>query len=333
MNLAQEHANAQAGAVIRVPAGSHGNQRLTLNKPATFVADPGAVLGDVEFAAGAAGITLQGFRTGAVWIAPGEQSGPRAEDIALRDIDGEFFEVFYANRITITGGDWGPSHHSSRIAVWNPWDMQVPTDVLVENAYFHDITMSGGEHTEGIHVYAANGVHIRNCRFEHIEGTGDLGLFFLHMSEYNPPVGNILVEGCSGSPEPHVGGNDAWFNVQYDKMVPGLRFGSGNTWPRGMLGLDYVPPKGIRQLTPPANWPRSATPTPEPSTIRLLSQTGSTITLGWDPVSGANGFRFTSERGGRSHTWDGSVTQVKFAKGSAWYRIEALFAKPVGEYR
>lgn len=331
MNLAQEHANAQPGAVIRVPAGSHGDQRLTLAKPITFIADPGAVLGTVEFAAGCAGVTLDGFQTGSVTIAPDAQTGARAENITLRNIDGEFFDIFYANHITVSGGDWGPSHHSSRIAVYNPWDKQVPTDILVENAHFHDITMQDGEHTEGILVYAGNGIQIRGCTFNRIQGTGDLGLFFLHMDEYNPPVANILVENCTGSPEPHVADNDAYFNVQYDRLVPGLVFGAGNVWPRDVISFDYVPPKGITKMSPPANWPRSATPPTVP--VRLVSETATTITLGWDPIPGAAGFRFTSEKGRISHTWDGSRTTVKFAKGSSWYRVESLSATVVGEYR
>lgn len=331
MNLALEHQSAQPGAIIRVPAGSHGDQRLTLAKAVTFVADPGAVLGTVEFVAGCAGVTLEGFQTGSVTIGADAQAGARAENITLKNIDGEFFDIFYANHITVLGGDWGPSHHSSRIAVYNPWDTQVPTDILVDGAHFHDITMENGEHTEGILVYAGNGIEIRGCTFNRIQGTGDLGLFFLHLDEYNPPVANILVHACTGSPEPHVLPDDAYFNVQYDKQVPGLVFGSGNTWPRDMIGFDYVPPKGITKMAPPPNWPRPTTPAPVP--VRLVSETATTITLGWDAVPGADGFRFMSEKGRVSHTWDGSRTTVKFAKGSSWYRVESLSAEIVGEYR
>ena len=59
--------------------------------------------------------------------------------------------------------------------------------------------------------------------------------------------------------------------------------------------------------------------------LRLLSQTPSTITLGWDPVAGCVGYRFTSEKQAKpSHTWDPLRSSVRFAKGSAWYRVEAL---------
>lgn len=67
--------------------------------------------------------------------------------------------------------------------------------------------------------------------------------------------------------------------------------------------------------------------------LRVVAETASTITFGWDPVAGATGFRYTAEKQAKpSHTWDGSVTQVKFAKGSAWYKVEALGVQDQGSY-
>ena len=66
--------------------------------------------------------------------------------------------------------------------------------------------------------------------------------------------------------------------------------------------------------------------------LRLVSETASTITLGWTPVAGA-GYRFTSEKQAKpSHTWDASRSSVRFAKGSAWYRVEALGVSESGTY-
>ena len=69
----------------------------------------------------------------------------------------------------------------------------------------------------------------------------------------------------------------------------------------------------------------------ETLTLRLIAQTATTITLGWDPVPGAVGYRFTREGYTHpdgsprwSHTWNGALDRVKFAAGSDWYRVEAL---------
>jgi hypothetical protein len=60
--------------------------------------------------------------------------------------------------------------------------------------------------------------------------------------------------------------------------------------------------------------------------LRVLSETDTTITLGWDPLP-VNGFRFTREKAPLhtySHTWDGKRTSVRFSKDSAWYSVEAI---------
>lgn len=67
--------------------------------------------------------------------------------------------------------------------------------------------------------------------------------------------------------------------------------------------------------------------------VRKIAESETTITLGWDPVPGAIGFRFTREgQVTRSHTWEGSRTQVRFGKGSDWYRVEALNVMDQGSY-
>lgn len=67
--------------------------------------------------------------------------------------------------------------------------------------------------------------------------------------------------------------------------------------------------------------------------LRVVSETASTLTLGWDPVAGAVGYRFSAEKQAKpSHTWDPSRSSVRFAKGSAWYRVEALAAADTGQY-
>ena len=64
--------------------------------------------------------------------------------------------------------------------------------------------------------------------------------------------------------------------------------------------------------------------------LHVVAQTNTTITLGWTPVPGAVGYRFS--RAGYvkadgsprySTTFDPTTSSVKFAK-AAWYQVEAL---------
>lgn len=73
--------------------------------------------------------------------------------------------------------------------------------------------------------------------------------------------------------------------------------------------------------------------------LRKISETADAITFAWDPVPGANGYRFTREKAQRpdgsqrySHTWDGGRNQAKFSKDSAWYRVEALDVQDSGQW-
>lgn len=68
-------------------------------------------------------------------------------------------------------------------------------------------------------------------------------------------------------------------------------------------------------------------------TLRVLAETEQTITLGWDPVPGCVGYRFSREGHEKfSHTWDPARSSVRFAKGSEWYRVEALGVGESGQY-
>ena len=63
--------------------------------------------------------------------------------------------------------------------------------------------------------------------------------------------------------------------------------------------------------------------------IRKVAETSTTITLGWDPVPGADGYRFYSAGVLRSKTMDPSRKTVKFSKGQAPYKIEAVVLNPI----
>ncbi len=66
--------------------------------------------------------------------------------------------------------------------------------------------------------------------------------------------------------------------------------------------------------------------------LHLVAQDAKTLTVGWNTPSNA-GFRFASENGKGSHTWDNTRRTVRFATGSSWYRVEALDISGAGEFR
>jgi hypothetical protein len=233
VSLSALHASGASGSTVVVPSGAHGNQRFALNKPMVFRASPGATLGDVSFAAGSGGVTLEGFTVGRVDV--GMESGTPATDITLRDLDGVRFKIGNAQRVRVKGGDWGPLHNEEpSIVAWWDSNSRIPTDIEIADAYFHDITMvSGGVHVEGILIYAGNGIAVRRCRFARCGGTGDIGLFFLHLPSPNPIICNVLVEDCLGSVE-GVDQGYAWFNLQVDRELLATQNVTlrRNTWPK-----------------------------------------------------------------------------------------------------
>lgn len=68
-------------------------------------------------------------------------------------------------------------------------------------------------------------------------------------------------------------------------------------------------------------------------TLRKKSETTSTITLEWDAVPGAVGYRFQSSTTAPkwSHTFDPTRTEIKFSKAAS-YKVEALGVKDAGVY-
>jgi len=67
--------------------------------------------------------------------------------------------------------------------------------------------------------------------------------------------------------------------------------------------------------------------------LTKTGETSTTITLGFSPVAGAVGYKFTAEQQSKpSHTWDPNTNSIRFAKGSAWYKVEALGVSDTGLY-
>lgn len=74
---------------------------------------------------------------------------------------------------------------------------------------------------------------------------------------------------------------------------------------------------------------------PEMGGLRVLNDPTkeSFLVLGWDPVPGAAGYRFSSEGSKVTHTWDPlfrrdsryAACNTRFPKDKAWYKVEVLF--------
>ncbi|MBA3565247.1 MAG: hypothetical protein H0W31_00140 [Actinobacteria bacterium] len=85
------------------------------------------------------------------------------------------------------------------------------------------------------------------------------------------------------------------------------------------------PPPTTTEPPPTTTEPAPACPTSGALALRIVSQTATTITLGWDPVPGADGYRFSSSQSTkRTNTWNGGASSVKFSKGASCYGVEAL---------
>lgn len=75
--------------------------------------------------------------------------------------------------------------------------------------------------------------------------------------------------------------------------------------------------------------------------LTKLAETDTHISLGWTPVPGATGYRFSSSlTGKKTHTWDPNIRRDanypicnnRFAPGAEWYKVEALGVEDQGTY-
>lgn len=63
--------------------------------------------------------------------------------------------------------------------------------------------------------------------------------------------------------------------------------------------------------------------------VRKVSETATSITIGWDPVRDAEGYRFYSAGVLRSRTFDTKRRTVRFSKGQEPYVVEAVVLRGI----
>jgi hypothetical protein len=191
-SLGRAYALARPGAIVEVAAGTYPSQ-VILAQPghasgADVVFRPAAgarvVLGGLSFGTGDAPqgpdrITVAGMHTTTKPTEPGQGNqasiwvGPGSSYITLRDMDAGSVNTWFADHVTVKGGDYGPCH-----AVWGAANVcgntkfDVSTNVTVDGAVFHDYRFDqscfrGGAdcHWECMYVNGSQNTTIRNSRF------------------------------------------------------------------------------------------------------------------------------------------------------------------------
>jgi hypothetical protein len=172
---------ASPGAVVQVSAGTYPGQSIQAmaGKSAPNVVFQPAVgarvvLGGLSFD-GADFITVRNMETTykGSGQAPGNQRGvfvgQGSTYITLENIDAGSVSSWFADHLTVRGGDYGPCNAVSGDNVCSNNKQDVSTNVLIENAYFHDLEYDASApdaHWECMYLNGGKNVTIRGNRFE-----------------------------------------------------------------------------------------------------------------------------------------------------------------------
>jgi chitodextrinase len=183
---------AQPGAVVQVAGGTYAAQRImavTSRSGPNVVFQPAAgarvVLDGLAFGTGSdryAGpdfVTVRNMETTYRTAEPGAGNqraiyiGPGSTNIRLENMDAGSVDTWFADQVTIKGGDFGPCHAvwGSNVCANNKFD--VTSNVLIDGATFHDLrfdetcfTVSGADcHWECMYINSSNNFTVRNSKF------------------------------------------------------------------------------------------------------------------------------------------------------------------------
>jgi hypothetical protein len=187
------YALAAPGEVVEVAAGTYPSQTIRAagarSAPAVVLrpaAGARVIVDGLEFGAnsdpalGPDHVTVRGMETTYKTTEPGAGNqhgvfvGPGSTHITLEGLDAGSIDTWFADHVTVEGGDYGPCH-----AIWgannicgnNKFD--VSTNVTVDGARFHDFrfdetcfTVSGADcHWECMYVNAGENNTIKNSTF------------------------------------------------------------------------------------------------------------------------------------------------------------------------
>lgn len=296
---------AAPGDTIRVQAGAHPRQTLTRD-PAKD-GEPRVVF------QGEPGVTVAGFSTGSYGGSTGLRPGAKhfelrdmaiggelklvaSEDVVLAGIDAQRVTFTCGTGIRLVGSDVGPNNNS--VSHINSAPGCAPRDIEIRDSVFHDFTIDDpARHSECLMVWPTGGQDIRivnsvfrNCTdFNVLVKAPSSSGIVIEDSFFDAPMpGDRSTLACNpGCPR---GGN----SIRYS--------GVSNPYPgsavrdnivNGGIGVDCncVPLSGNRPgevpLVPPAPPPPLTAPT-----LSLASYIEGSVTVSWQPVEGAGGYRF-----------------------------------------
>jgi len=181
---------ARAGQVVEVAGGTYAGQTIRavgrrLGPNVVFRPAAGArvVLGGLTFGSGGDGnagpdrITVRGMHTSYKGHAPGARNqegifvGPGSSHITLVNMDAGSIDSWFADHLTVQGGDYGPCDAVVGTNVCGNNKQDASSNVLIDGALFHDMRFDesciadGGCHWECMYVNAAVNFTIRNSKF------------------------------------------------------------------------------------------------------------------------------------------------------------------------
>jgi chitodextrinase len=187
-SLERAYRVALPGQVVEVAGGTYPSQtiRAVPGKTApnvVFRPSSGArvILGGLGFGTngdpslGPDFITVRGMETSYKGSSPGAGNqlgihvGPGSTSITLEDMDAGSISSWFADHLTVRGGDYGPCDAVSGQNVCSNNKQDVSTNVLIEGAYFHDLEYDAsapGAHWECMYINGGRGVTIRGNRYE-----------------------------------------------------------------------------------------------------------------------------------------------------------------------
>jgi hypothetical protein len=160
-NLTNAYNAAAAGATLRLAAGNWGNvQTPTGTKAVTFLAEPGAVFGDISFRTSNSvwngGVAREVGITGC--------SNSTVRNLEVDGNGGTFVTLYMANTTNVLVQDCQIGN------ILN--EKGVLLDVANENPTFHRVTVHDvrvndpNVHNEGMYVNHTRGLSLLDCRFE-----------------------------------------------------------------------------------------------------------------------------------------------------------------------
>jgi chitodextrinase len=190
---------AAPGTVVEVAGGTYPGQGLSAVAGKTapnvvFEEAPGAqvILGGISVA-GADYVTFRGFETGYVDATHqrGVHAGPGSTYVTFEDIDAGSVSSWFADHLTVLGGDYGPCYSPPKDCSNNKQDAS--RNVLIDGATFHDLLAAPGDHWECMYVNGSDGFTIRNSRFR---GCAIFDLFLTISGSDAGAMGhrNVLIE-------------------------------------------------------------------------------------------------------------------------------------------